>query len=126
MSNMDDFNEATAKILAKLYEAFPQRQSFKVADLVESTDENKIRTYSDTIIFLEREGFIRYESYVTNDHFNNVSLTSKGLAILNSTPDALQERVPLGTKLINAARDGSQAVIKMVVEQLINNALGRQ
>jgi hypothetical protein len=27
MSNMDDFNEAAAKILAKLYETFPQLQS---------------------------------------------------------------------------------------------------
>ena len=43
MSNMDDFNETTAKVLAKLYEAFPQRQSFTVASLIENADENKRR-----------------------------------------------------------------------------------
>jgi hypothetical protein len=124
MSNIDDFNEATAKILAKLYDAFPQRLSFKVASLVEGIDENKLHNYSDTIMFLEREGFIRYESYITNDLFIYVSLTSKGLAILNSIPDALQEKGPLGRKLINSVKDGSQELIKIGVEQLIKGALG--
>ena len=65
MANIDDFNEATALILAKLYEAFPQRQSFEIARLVESADENKRLNYCDTILFLEREGFIRYETRVS-------------------------------------------------------------
>jgi hypothetical protein len=85
---MDDFNEATASILAKLYEALPQRLSFKVTSLVEGADENKLRNYGDTILFLEREGFIRYESRVTNESFKGVSLTSKGLTVLNSTLDS--------------------------------------
>lgn len=124
MSNMDDFNEATASILAKLYEAFPQWLSFKVASLAEGADENKLRNYGDTILFLEREGFIRYESRVTNENFNGVSLTSKGLADLNSTPDALREKMPLGRKLITVVREGSPEVIKIVVEQLIKGAIG--
>jgi hypothetical protein len=121
---MDDFNEATAKVLAKLYEAFPQRQSFTVASLIENADENKRRNYFDTIVFLEHEGFIRYEGTVATDSFHNVSLTIKGLAILNSIPETLQEKIPLGRKLINAVKEGSQELIKIVVEQLIKGALG--
>ncbi len=108
MSNMDDFNEATARILAKLYEAFPQRLSFKIADLGEGADENKLRNYGDTIIFLESEGFIRYESRALNETFNGVALTSKGLTILNAVPDTLQEKTPLGKKLISVVREAQR------------------
>jgi hypothetical protein len=124
MSNMDDFNEAVALILAKLYETFPQRQSFKTASLVEGTDDNKRLNYFDTFLFLEREGFIRFEGSVATDSFINVTLTNKGLAVLNETPDVLKEKTSLGTKLINVARDGSKEVIRAVVEQIIKGAIG--
>jgi hypothetical protein len=124
MSNMDDFNEATATVLAKLYEAFPQRLTFKVANLVEGADDNKQRNYGDTILFLEREGFIRYEARVTNEYFEAVSLTSKGLAILNSTPDVLKEKTPLGNRLGSVVREGSKELIKAVVEQVIKGTFG--
>ena len=121
---MDDFNEAVALILAKLYEAFPQRQSFEMANLVKGVDDNKRLNYFDTFLFLEREGFIRYEGRIATDKFTNVTLTSKGLAVLNETPDALKEKIPLGTRLMSVARDGSKEVIRAVVEQIIKGAIG--
>jgi hypothetical protein len=124
MSNMDDFNEATALILAKLYEAFPQRQSFEIARIVEGADDNKRINYYDTILFLEREGFIRYEGKVATDSFSNVTLTSKGLAVLNETPDALKEKIPLGTKLMGVVREGSKEIMRTVVQQIIKGAIG--
>jgi hypothetical protein len=92
--------------------------------LVEGAEENKLRNYGDTIIFLESEGFIRYESRALNETFNGVALTSKGLTILNAVPDTLQEKTPLGTKLISVVREGSKEVIRMVVEQVIKSAIG--
>jgi hypothetical protein len=75
-------------------------------------------------LFLEREGFIRYEGRVSNDSFNNVTLTSKGLAVLNETPDALKEKTPLGAKLMSVVREGSREVIRTVVQQIIKGAIG--
>lgn len=124
MANMNAFNEATARILAKLYEGFPRRVSLKVGDLVGSPDQNKEQTYGDTIIFLEREGFLRYETRVGNEHYNDVSLTAKGLAILNSVPASLQEKEPLGCRLTSVLKDGSKELIRTIVEQIIKGAMG--
>ena len=124
MSNMDDFNEATVLILAKLYEAFPQRLWFKVVDLVEAAaDDNKLRNYGDTILFLESEGFIRYESHKLNEVFDGVTLTSKGLTVLNYVPDVLKEKTPLGAKLLSVVQEGSKEGIRTVVEQVIKSAM---
>jgi hypothetical protein len=124
MSNMDDFNEATALILAKLYEAFPQRISFKVTDLIEGADANKLRNYGDTILFLTNEGFIRWDTRSSNESFNHVTLTSKGLTVLNIEPNALQEKISLGTKLMSVVREGSKEVMRTVVQQVIKGAIG--
>ena len=125
MSNMDDFNEATVLILAKLYDAFPQRLWFKVADLVEvAADDNKLRNYGDTILFLESEGFILYEYNKLNEVFDGVTLTSKGLTVLNYVPDVLKEKTPLGAKLLSVVQEGSKEGIRTVVEQVIKSAIG--
>jgi hypothetical protein len=111
--------------LAKLYEAFPQRLWFKVADLVEAAaDDNKLRNYGDTILFLESERFIRYESHKLNEVFDGVTLTSKGLTVLNYVPDVLKEKTPLGTKLLSVVQEGSKEGIRTVVEQVIKSAIG--
>jgi hypothetical protein len=119
LSNMDDFNEATALILAKLYESFPQRQSFEIARLVEGADDNKRLNYLDTILFLAREGFIRYEGIIATDSVKNVTLTLKGLAVLNETPDVLKEKTPLGTKLMGVVGEGSREVVRAVVQEVL-------
>jgi hypothetical protein len=94
-----------------------------IAHLVEGADDNKRLNYCDTILFLEREGFIRYEGRVSNDSFHNVTLTIKGLVLLNAVPDALQENTPLGTRLMSVVRAGSKEVIKTVVQQVITRAI---
>ena len=62
MSNMDEFNKATAVILDTLYESFPLRIHLRNDTFGADKDEQTLHIYSDTIIFLEREGFLRYES----------------------------------------------------------------
>jgi hypothetical protein len=123
MSNMDDFNKATALVLEKLYESFPQRISIDIEELEPDVDKNTLRSFADTLLFLEREGFIRFDSRITNEVFQGATLTSKGLAILNSVPEVLNEKTPLGQKLSGALKGGSKEVIKTVVNQIISAAV---
>jgi hypothetical protein len=123
MSNMDDFNKATAMILEKCFAAFPQRISVKVRDLDPTAEDNTLRNFGDTIIFLAKEGFIRYESSVLSESFDGVALSSKGLSILNSMPDVLNDKQSLGQKLGGALKSGSKDVLKSLVNQIISAAV---
>jgi len=118
---MDDFNRGAALVLDKLYTAFPQRVSFRISALDQNADENTIVNYRDTVLFLEREGFIRYGSWANSDPpmFEEVTLTSKGLAVLNSEPEILKEKVTLGEKLSAALKAGSIEAIKTLINQVI-------
>ncbi len=71
----------------------------------DEADAHMLQIYGETLIFLAREGFIRHEGWSTSEpiFFEAVSLTGKGRAILNSTPDALKETVTLGQKLGNVS-----------------------
>jgi hypothetical protein len=125
MSSMDDFNKGTAILLDKLYTAFPQQLSLKVSTLDPQADSNTLLNYRDTILFLKREGFIHFDSWANGEppFFNGVVLTSKGLAILNSTPDALKERGTLGQKLGYALKVGSGEALKTLINQIISGAV---
>lgn len=123
MSNMDDFNEAVAVILAKLYETFPRGTLLVVRDLAKDASDDRLGNFGGTISFLQKEGFISYESRLRDEQFNGVVLTSKGLAILNSTPESLKESKSLGSKLVAVLKEGSKEAIKALVQQVIRGAL---
>jgi hypothetical protein len=121
MSNIDEFNKATAIILSKIYESFPRRLSVQVGTLVE--DQKDVGLYGDTIMFLVNEGFLTFESRSGNQLFNGLTLTGKGLSALNSTPDILQETTTLGQKISKAAKEGSKEVLTGLINTLIQSAV---
>jgi hypothetical protein len=97
---------------------------------LDGADEHTYKIYSESIIFLASEGFLRFsgsfrptgEDFYTI-WFEDVVLTSKGLTILNSIPDVLQERTTLGQKLNNALKGGASEVFKTIVDQIISTAV---
>jgi hypothetical protein len=125
MADMDRFDKGTALVLEKLYASFPRRLGFRVNELDQDADDDALKTYADTILFLAHEGFIRYDSWSPVDPpvFQGVSLTMKGLAVLNSIPDALAEKETLGQRLRRAISDGSGETTKAVVHEIISVAV---
>jgi len=95
-----------------------------VADLFQTEDEDLLRTYGDTIQFLDKEGFISYEAKVVNEAFYGVTLSSKGLALLNSVPQSLHAKEILACKLKQAVGEGSRELVRAAVEGVLRQALG--
>jgi hypothetical protein len=120
MSNIHDFNKATAVILSKVYEDFPRRLALDVKDLVEGPKEQAL--YGDTIIWLVHDGFLSCEGRVENRLFYGVTVTGKGLLALNFKPDVLQDTT-LGQKIGNAAKEGSKEVLAGLINTLIQIAV---
>jgi hypothetical protein len=124
MPNMDDFNVATALVLSKLYESFPQLVTFSIRELAPDLELDSYNNYYGTVIFLQREALIRYTYYSSvSGRFEETSLTLKGLAILNSVPESLKENTPLGQRLINATKTASAEGVKTIVGEIFSLGL---
>lgn len=133
MDNIDEFNKAAAVILNTLYEAFPRRIQLWIPNLLNLDDEGQgddeqrriVNVYGDTVLFLQEEGYISFELKFDNTQFEYSTLTSKGLAILSATPDALKEKETIGKRLGTALKSGSQQVVNTLVNQIITAAAGQ-
>lgn len=121
MSNIDEFNKATAVILSKVYESFPKRLAVQVTDFVENPNDAEL--YGDTILWLHNDGFLHFEGRVENRLFYGLTLTGKGLTALNFNPDVLQDSTTLGQKISAAAKQGSQDVLSGLINKLIEIAV---
>ena len=98
--NIRAFNYLTLAIFNRLYESFPERKDFSdlrfvieaVVDYGPDSDESKYSSlFSDTMSWLEEEGFIRVEAKAYGPAFIGVVLTIKGLAMLGSVPSSIDE-----------------------------------
>ncbi|MBF0140090.1 MAG: hypothetical protein HQL74_07405 [Magnetococcales bacterium] len=94
MENIDDFYRGVWLILGRLYQSFPVPILLKMEDLEEFEDVSGdltrkarlLRVYSATMRFLQKEGFLSFESsfrYGNLEDFYKVVLTRKGLAALS-------------------------------------------
>jgi hypothetical protein len=120
MSNIDEFNMAVAMILDRLYKSFPAPVVIHVEELDSGADEHLLDVYASTVKFLLDEGFIRGDKSIREYKSTpNVVLTTKGLAVLNSVPDPLQERTPLGQRVSGALKSGTKEAINAVISQVI-------
>lgn len=128
MSNIDDFNQVVATILDELYNTFPvgiQKNADDPNDMAEAIK------FVESIKWLEKEGFVRFtssfcpEAALAHTVFFGLVLTAKGLAILNSVPEILQEKetLTLRQKLSNGLQSGSKEAVKTVVNQIISTAV---
>jgi hypothetical protein len=126
MSKMDMFNKGAALILARLYEEFPTPIHLNVAELSDGITEEEGGVYAATLSFLRDEGFVRSGNSVNRGLMtSNVVLTSKGLDILNSTPEVLQVRAPLGERVKDVAKSGSKEVLSAVIQAVIGAVVAK-
>ena len=121
--NIALFDEYAAKILATLYESFPVPVFLNAMDIAEDKeiDEFGVPLNANgqrskhfdvalsTIEWLSQTGFI-----YTNDRaqygYDRCVLTANGLEILQSAPESIQGKTPLGEKIITAIRTGALSI----------------
>lgn len=115
--NMKLFNELSAKVLDSLYEKFPVAMEYKIENFPPLNNEENSDVFFDTFKFLSSENYIKFQRQVYGG-FTGVTLTSKGLSILNAVPDSLKEKEALSQSLKNALKNGSEEVIADTMKKL--------
>lgn len=123
MTNIDAFNQAAALVLHALYEAFPQERALGPGSLSSDTDAAVREQMSATIEFLLAEGYVRGAKTADGAMAPyRLTLTAKGLTVLNAVPDAVQAKAPLGQRLGSALRTGGREAVNAIISQIVSAA----
>ena len=116
--NIDKFEKCSALIFDKLYQSFPIPNDFNIKDFFEFNTEEDSYIFYSTVNFLEKEKLIRYQDAVYGGYIG-VTLTARGLAILNSTPKSMVSSESIGSKIIAAVKSGAQEMMKASIREAI-------
>ena len=126
MKNIDFFNIFALALLEKLYGEFPNPieidtnnlgVSLIPEDCSEEIIHNLLNSTDNAVTFLAEEGFITYKSAYLGGGFSQVRLTAKGLAVLNSTPEAIDSREPLIARIRKAFAGGAKEAATETVKR---------
>lgn len=124
-SNIDRFNELTARILANLYRHFPLPHHLLCADYginpehsTEGKADDDSQFFMATVRWLAESGYLRYERE-NCVLVRNAVLTPKGLEALCTVPEALAGQPPLGERLGTAAAEGSKTLLAETVKAVL-------
>ncbi len=125
MTNMEYFNEHTAKIFAKLYQEFPVKCELRAADFVtEGKDEDKsFAVWISTIEWLTDQDYMTYNDSAQGAFYIGSVLTDKGLEVLNQVPDSLNPQERYGDKLLETIEDSSLDAAKSLIGDLFSKGL---
>ncbi|MFQ2369136.1 hypothetical protein [Aeromonas enteropelogenes] len=133
-NNIKKFDKLVALILAELYKNFPVRSHVSIYHVFDCKESGRIddegvwrepsdlsesdrQFYCDTIKWLIDTGYV----IGTIEHHNssNVTLSIKGLQLLKSVPNSLDNSDSLGEQLLSVLKNGT----KDAAGQLISTAL---
>ncbi|MEJ3595076.1 hypothetical protein [Pseudomonas bubulae] len=132
-SNIDKFNELTAKVLGELYLNFPMPRNLTAEQFVESavewSEERQMDLPSkDAEFFFATTGWLINAGYINGGLYSHTQvsdavLTAKGLDVLNATPRSLTHAHSLREQLAEIAREGGKESFKgLLAEELITGA----
>jgi len=130
ITNPEAFQLEAATILAAAYSAFPMTFGWKhdPDSDVYPTDIGQSRkdVQFHTIQWLIDHDYLHDELGFVGGEWKGLRLTERGLTALNSVPDALTGKEPLGKRLSVAVGKGSLETIKQLLPAVIQQAfLGR-
>lgn len=111
------FNELSAIILYSVFEKFPVAIEFSIEDFPSFNTVENSDVFYDTFKFLSNENYINFQHQVYGG-FIGVTLTSKGLCVLNAVPDSLKEKKSFSLSLKNALKNGSEEVLADTMKKL--------
>lgn len=120
--DMELFNKFTAHLLGVLFDHFPVEKDIRLEDFECLNNEENLAIFFSSIKFLKREGFINYSNTVYGG-FMSVTLTAKGLTVLNSSPKSLETKEPLGKRLSSALQNSGPEILKVTVSEIIKLGL---
>ncbi len=132
MNNIESFNIAVAEVFGKCYQAFPLCIDVSVGEVCSSIQEaldpncgNDIDMRSpeyaiarESINWLIKSEYLWHRN-ATNILFNAVTLSPKGLEVLNAIPKELQQKTTLGEELGKGVKEiGKDAALNIVKTSL--------
>ena len=141
-ANIEVFNVVVAKVLVLLYESFPTPTTVDPLAIgldvlfgenyeTDSPQYNHLVTGAEaTVQFLIDEGFIRVAKgpqYLEVRGFQNIVLTSKGFALLQKTPEAVDSTVDRRSyfeRLKSVTVSGAKAVATESIGAVVARLLG--
>lgn len=131
-TNIERFNEVTAKILATLYGSFPEPQyldpnALGLSSEIPSTNQLGEQIYSDdwreknnfvrwTAVWLANEGYLSARTGSFNDRY---TLSSAGFKSMKQIDTPEIGSPTLGEKIKKASSDGATAVTSKLVDQFL-------
>ena len=137
MNNIDQFNQYTAAIFAKLYDAFPVRIELTADDITGIEFDRESLFYENNVQspkewdfcvatweWLKEAGYIWHEGGSSEGWKACYAvLTPKALEALRSTPDTIDSGRTVGDRLREVAKAGSQEMVKQTVQLAMVSAL---
>ena len=124
MSNLDMFNEITAKVFAECYENFPVTIDCNQDDYVTTVDTEPNEIFYETMLWLKEYDYITFwEHEMEARTFYHVQLTEKGLSALNMVPDSLKEKVTMGSKIASAVKSGAKDIMSECIRQAVKYSI---
>ena len=126
MKNIESFNIAVAEVFGKCYQAFPIRIDVSVIEVGEAIYEaldpgcghdmrnSEYDIARASINWLIESGYLWHRN-ATHISFNAVTLSPKGLEVLNVIPKELQIKTTLGEELGKGVKEiGKDAALSLV------------
>lgn len=137
MANIDLFDEYTAAIFAKLFEAFPRKIAIDAREICghekcddfgnvlnpEGNPSKQFEVALATIEWLRETGFIRVSS-MHGQGAMGVVLTASALLVLKSTPESIKVSESWGERLVGFTRQGSFGLAKETAKAIIGASVG--
>ncbi len=123
-NNIEAFNRGATLIFAKLYMAFPKTVTVSVELLDSNVTSDDAEVFAHTLIWLEREGYIRVAKYAADNFVaESAVLTEKGLRVLNSTPTAIKQKGTVGQFVLEAAKVGTKELMSKAIGYALSATL---
>jgi hypothetical protein len=124
--NIQRFNDIASQVFALLYEAFPRPahlgpEHFGITKDLDGTPtwrDEDFQPIARVVDWLADEGFLRMQSNGLLG-FHDAVLTQKGLAAMQSVPDAVSGASSLGSQMTKAVKSGTKQIAWKLVEQVI-------
>ncbi|WP_448570058.1 hypothetical protein [Thalassotalea ganghwensis] len=131
MSNIEAFNIATAEILGQCYKAFPLKVSISKMDIgitikeafgedpdgIFNLDEVEYEIAEETMLWLIEAGYVWCKNPHRPISFEGVTLSPKGLEVLNAVPSELKTKKTIGDQLTAGikviGKESASSIIKV-------------
>jgi hypothetical protein len=125
-TNMQLFDEITARVFAQLYGAFPLAVSVDCMTLMGASqidDYGNVTREANLCIhslrWLHNEGYVKVVTF-GQCHASGVVLTAKGLAALKSSPESLEYKQTLGERIVSAIHNDAISTAVGVVGLILS------